>query len=178
MPDGDALSDWVRKSLRDGDSPDIIKAALKNRGYDPHIVDIVNKSFVAGRKEALRAKLHETKPMPAAPKHERAEAEPVDLVPVAPEPQNPFLAEPAQETEAQKPAVTPVYESNPQKEKFRLPLPALPAFDIKMPKLRLGDVDLGATRIITVGIAILLILVAIVLGLNWYADMMVKSAVP
>jgi len=174
MSDGDALSDWVRKSLQDGDSPDIVKAALKNRGYDPHIVDIVNKSIVSERKESQRAKAREIKPAPLAPKH--APEEPIDLVPETPEPANPFVS--LNETETQKSAPTPVYENNPQKERFKLPLPALPEFDIKVPKIHLGDIDLGATRILTVGIVLLLILVAIVLGLNWYADMMVKSALP
>lgn len=170
MAEDDALTCWVKKSLESGDNPEIIKEALKNRGHDPAIVDILIKSNVSKKKKI---------PVFPEPKKEqvthnaglKAEVETIlnKPSPVSVPREDPL---PAQN---QLPERTEVTENNPGKKSFRLPLPSLPEFNFNIPKISLGNIDIKTGKYLAISVFVVGLLVVIFLGLNWYADQMAKA---
>ena len=166
-----ALSEWVLRSLDAGDQPDILRAALKNQGYDPHIVDLAIKSRAKQEPVQSRKPVPEIA-VPKAPEIAKPSSEPgVE----EPEPVVAAAAEPGIPENTPQVFDAPAIESNPGRKRINITVPKLPQFDFEFPKIHLG-IDMQATRILAAGAVLLAIVAAIFFGLDWYADRMAKAA--
>ncbi len=80
------LGKWVRKQLEAGDSPEILKQTLKNRGLDPDIVDHVLSSL---KKHPLNTKKEPVSEEPPKPVYNDALKHEVDEILYSPQPAEP-----------------------------------------------------------------------------------------
>ncbi len=171
------LGRWVRKQLEEGDDPDVLRAALKNRGLDPDIVGHVLSSFK--KNPARKKEPEEKKVSPEKFCNHALKREVDDLLASAPA-ENP-VSEDSAVNEARVQGKTETNRiKKPQEESLfslflRRVFECFPHVKVKLPDLSALLFDRRIAVISGILVAIVIISLLISYGLEWYADRMARA---